>query len=150
MAHASERDVAETARSDRHTKNHSQPAARAGSSSRHPSKSTRPHASSKGNDASVASPLKGAAIHSLGEERALLQRARGSLAAGQPKACLRHLARYDKAFREGILREEREVLGIRALCGLGKTRQAEARAHRFRTRHPVSPHSDGLLGDCAK
>jgi hypothetical protein len=72
-------------------------------------------------------------------ESAILQRAQDAL-RGSPARALAltdlHLARYPG----GMLVQEREVLAISALLGMGRAAEARARATRFVTSFPASAH----------
>ena len=72
-------------------------------------------------------------------ERAILQRAQDAL-RGSPAQALSltdlHLARYPG----GMFAQEREVLAISALLGMGRAADARARARRFVASFPASAH----------
>jgi hypothetical protein len=72
-------------------------------------------------------------------EAALLQQANDALAADPGRAlklCAVHVQRYPS----GLLSQEREVIAIEALVGLGRRAEATERADRFRAAHPESSH----------
>jgi hypothetical protein len=77
-------------------------------------------------------------LASLRAEAAILERARGALAAGDPSAALATLAGAERAFPLGFLREEREALSIRALAAAGQRAAARARAAAFAREFPAS------------
>jgi hypothetical protein len=79
------------------------------------------------------------AAQRLGQEARLLKRAR-SLVASQPEEALRLTDRHRLRFPRGALVEEREVIAIKALRGLGRGELAATRQARFVQRFPESPH----------
>jgi len=68
----------------------------------------------------------------------VLDVARAALAAGDGEHALQAVDRHAASFPRGLLTEEREALGIRALESLGRTAEAHARLSRFRARYPES------------
>jgi hypothetical protein len=74
----------------------------------------------------------------LAAESALLDLARTAVGRGEPEKALAAVDRHAAEFPHGLLREEREALGIKALAMAGKTDEARARAARFRERYPAS------------
>lgn len=74
----------------------------------------------------------------LRAESALLDVARSALARGEAAPALAAVDRHAATFPSGILREEREALGIKALLLAGRVDQASARAARFREQYPTS------------
>lgn len=94
-----------------------------------------PSAASKG---TAVSPSGAPRPSSLAEERALVERARGLLAAGQGQRALAVLAEHQAQFPGGRLGEERESLTIQALANTGQTARARQRFEAFRARHPGS------------
>jgi hypothetical protein len=74
----------------------------------------------------------------LAAESALLDVARTALAAGDGERALDAVQRHEASFPRGLLTEEREALGIRALLALGRTSEAKGRVALFRTRYPES------------
>lgn len=74
----------------------------------------------------------------LAAERALLDVARGALAAGDPRTALDATERHEKSYPDGMLVEEREALVIKALAALGRTDEALTRARVFEQRYPNS------------
>jgi hypothetical protein len=77
-------------------------------------------------------------------ELAVLERARAAVAKGDHTAALRAIALHQRRFPDGVLREEREALRVRALAGLGKTGEAERAAAQFRERFPRSVLSPSI------
>jgi len=73
------------------------------------------------------------------EELQLLQRARAAMARRDFAAALAPLAEHARRFREGRLAEEREALRVKALSGLGRTREARRVFTAFAARFPRSP-----------
>jgi len=92
----------------------------------------------------VASPSRPAASRRttaadrLAAEVALIDRARGRLAAGEPAAALALLARHAREFPDGALHDAREGASVDAWCRLGERAEAEAAARRLFTQHPDS------------
>jgi hypothetical protein len=77
------------------------------------------------------------------DEVTLLQRATKALPTNPAETlaiCNQAAARYPK----GILAQEREVLAIRALMTLGRTKEATARADAFKSKYPSSAHIPGV------
>jgi hypothetical protein len=74
----------------------------------------------------------------LAAESAVLDVARTALAEGDGERALDAVGRHEATFVHGLLTEEREALGIRALLALGRTKEAESRFARFRARYPES------------
>jgi len=74
----------------------------------------------------------------LAAESAVLDVARTALAAGDGERALEAVDRHAASFPRGLLIEEREALGIRALVAVGRVEEAKARTARFRTRYPES------------
>jgi hypothetical protein len=86
---------------------------------------------------SAPEPQQGAGER-LAAESAVLDVARAALAAGDGAHALQAVDRHAASFPRGLLTEEREALGIRALESLGRTTEARARLSRFRVRYPES------------
>jgi hypothetical protein len=78
---------------------------------------------------------------SIGEEVALLDRARAALAEGDPERTSRLLDQHARAFRGGALGPEAAVIRIDALVAMGDERAAFALATRFLAAHPDGPLS---------
>jgi hypothetical protein len=85
-------------------------------------------------------------LASLRAEAAILEHARGALAAGDPSAALATLAEAERRFPRAFLLEEREALWIRALAGNGQHEAARARAAAFHRRFPTSIQADAIAG----
>ncbi len=84
---------------------------------------------------------------SLREEIALLSQVNGALARGDGAAALQRL---DEPLASGRrLPAERMAARIRALCLLGRTQEAEARAHDFVREHPTSVQRTAVERSCA-
>jgi hypothetical protein len=99
-----------------------------------------PPAPAAGVDPDPSPAAAGAAPEAAAEpEHALLQRAQDAL-RGDPARALSltdlHLAR----FPGGLLAQEREVIAISALLGMGRGAEARARAARFVAAFPASAH----------
>ncbi len=74
----------------------------------------------------------------LRAESALLDTARSAVAQGEGERALAAVARHEATFPNGLLREEREALAVKALILAGRGDQAVARGARFRERYPTS------------
>jgi len=75
---------------------------------------------------------------SLAAERALLDRARTALVRGRPSEAFEATLEHEVDFGDGRLLEERQVLQIQALLGLGRQTEAKRLAEAFRQSHPDS------------
>jgi len=75
---------------------------------------------------------------SLGEEQRLLDTARAAVARGAYSSALGSLTEHQTRFPSGRLTEERELLFVQALAGVGATSAAQARARDFAERFPGS------------
>ncbi|HMI92281.1 MAG TPA: hypothetical protein VK509_12985 [Polyangiales bacterium] len=73
-------------------------------------------------------------------ELELLRRAQSALAR-DPRAALALSEEHARVHRDGVFAQEREVLAIEALLKLRQSTAARARAERFITRFPQSPHA---------
>lgn len=71
-------------------------------------------------------------------ELALLGKARASVLAGYFDQALGHVAQHARQFPAGAFAEEREVLRVRSLAGLGRRDEARAAAAAFQVRFPRS------------
>jgi len=101
--------------------------------------------------APVASPVAPPApeplpapVDTLGEDGALLDRARQEIAHGRLAEAGALLDRHAALFPAGQLAEEREALGIRLLVREGREAEARSRAARFRQQHPRSIQLPGI------
>jgi hypothetical protein len=74
----------------------------------------------------------------IGAERKLLDVARHALDGEDGAAALAAVSEHERRFPGGVLVQEREAMGVRALLLLGRTGEARARAARFRSRFPSS------------
>ena len=72
------------------------------------------------------------------DELALLARARQADARGEHAKVLSLVAEHAQKYPGGRLSEEREVLRVKALVGLGRAEQARQAAARFRRQFPRS------------
>jgi hypothetical protein len=72
-------------------------------------------------------------------EALLLERARRALSS-DPALSLSLVRRHRSEFPNGILRQEREVIGIEALRRLGRSNEASRKADEFQRDFPNSPH----------
>jgi hypothetical protein len=83
-------------------------------------------------------------VDTLGEEGALLDRARQEIAHGRLAEAGALLDRHAAQFPAGQLAEEREALVIRLLVREGREAEARSRAARFRQQHPRSIQLPGI------
>ena len=74
----------------------------------------------------------------LAAESALLDIARTAIAHGEADHAIAAVDRHAASFPSGMLREEREALGVKALVLAGRGDDARARTARFRARYPDS------------
>jgi hypothetical protein len=79
---------------------------------------------------------------SLSDELSALKVASSALSAGDPKAALAALDRYDRVLKGQKLRAEATLLKIEALSRAGQTRAASTLAQRFVDQNPGSPLVD--------
>jgi hypothetical protein len=82
----------------------------------------------------------------LAEEVAILSRAETELHAGRYSSALRVLDEHERKFPRGTLAQERLAAKIRALCGLGRTADADAALARLA---PSSVHKGRTRAACA-
>lgn len=81
---------------------------------------------------------------SIGSEIQELERARGALAAGQARAAVSALDRYQQTFPKGAMQQEALRLRVEAFALLGDRATARSLANRFETLYPNSPHGKRL------
>jgi hypothetical protein len=86
---------------------------------------------------------------SLGAETALLENARAALGRGDAAGALALLDEHERDFPRGVLVEERLAARVFALCGLGRTAEAERVAERLLRHSPSSPLRARVLQSCA-
>jgi len=75
----------------------------------------------------------------LGQELALIEKARGELEQSSPRRALVTLDEYARAFPGGALLEEAALLRLSALKASGAHLEAVAAAEAFLIAHPRSP-----------
>lgn len=75
-----------------------------------------------------------------GPERVLIDQARAALQRGRYQRVLADVHRHERMHPDGEFVEEREVLAVRALAGLGRSADASIRAHAFTRSYPASIH----------
>jgi hypothetical protein len=73
------------------------------------------------------------------DEALLLERARRALSS-DPALSLALVRRHRSEFPNGVLRQERDVIGIEALRRLGRSDEARRKADEFQRDFPNSPH----------
>ncbi len=74
----------------------------------------------------------------LATERALLDRARADLLAGEPAEALAAVGTHARRFPRGVLSEERDALRVEALASAGRRDEARAAATKFHATYPDS------------
>lgn len=89
----------------------------------------------------AASPVHGVEDATLREEVERLDRVRASLAAGRSAVGLAELDAYDRAFPNGALGDEAELLRIETLAQMGALAAARSRAERLLARDEHGPHA---------
>ncbi|MFO0664854.1 MAG: hypothetical protein U0174_12935 [Polyangiaceae bacterium] len=87
---------------------------------------------------SVTSTASASNVSDLAQEREVLVIARTALGRGDGPNALVATTRHEKAFPNGVLREEREAIAIQALVLSGRSAEAHARAARFKRAFPQS------------
>ncbi|WP_437963012.1 hypothetical protein WME76_48305 (plasmid) [Sorangium sp. So ce119] len=80
----------------------------------------------------------------LGEQVAMIDRARDALGAGDAAGCLAALDAHDGRFPRSAMGEEATVLRIEALIRLGDRARAADLGQRFLASRPTSPHAAGV------
>ncbi|WP_438027232.1 hypothetical protein [Sorangium sp. So ce233] len=80
----------------------------------------------------------------LGEQVAMIDRARHALGAGDAAGCLAALDAHDARFPRSAMGEEATVLRIEALIRLGDRARAADLGQRFLASRPTSPHAAGV------
>jgi hypothetical protein len=95
----------------------------------------RTQASSASSTTATGTPATG---QQLAAESAILDVARSAIAQGEADHALAAVDRHANTFPHGVLREEREALGVKALVLAGRGEEARARTERFRMRYPES------------
>ena len=70
----------------------------------------------------------------------MLERAQDALKS-RPREALALCDEHARAFPNGMLAQEREVIAIEALMKTGREQEARARAARFASRYPGSSHA---------
>lgn len=110
----------------------------------------RASASSRGQRSSRSrSPEGGSTTGSLGQESALLRRARDAQTEGNFKAALARLDEHERRFPNGQLADGRRRSRIRVLCDLGRTAQARGEAQKLAKERPNDPLAQQALSICA-
>jgi hypothetical protein len=77
-------------------------------------------------------------------ESGKLRAARSKLGAGDFQGALADISRLSAQFPHGVLSQEREVVAIDALTGLGERAAARSRAQAFLAHYPDSPYAARL------
>lgn len=92
-----------------------------------------------------AVPLPSGATN-LATERALLDRARADLLAGEPAEALAVVGTHARRFPHGALSEERDAMRVEALAAAGRSDDARAAAAKFRAAYPDSVLTAAVTG----
>ncbi len=87
---------------------------------------------------------------SLREESELIAAAHRALLGGDGAATLARIAEYDARFPRGVLREERDLERVLALCAVGRRAESRAAARRFARAFPDSPSAARAAEACAE
>lgn len=87
---------------------------------------------------------------SLGEEGRALALVQRHLREHEGASALRLLAEQDKAFRQGVLVEERAAVRVYALCEAGERIAARTAATAFVERYPRSPLTARVRNTCSE
>jgi hypothetical protein len=85
----------------------------------------------------------------LEAETKLLADAQGAIQRSDFGAALAKLDEHAKAFPSGALAEERDAARVVALCGAGRTVDAQTLAKSFLAHHPRSPLAPRVKSSCA-
>jgi hypothetical protein len=94
-------------------------------------------------------PVSASAGSTLWEESALLRDAQRALQGGDHAASLSILDRMAAKYPSGALEQERTVLRVLALCGSGRTQEAQTLGAQFLKRHPGSVLAARIHSSCA-
>jgi len=89
--------------------------------------------------AAARTPSRPAA--NVADELALIEAARGALAADQPAAAYSHIQRYRASFPTPHFVNEADALEVQALAALGRNDEARTKAELFLEAHPRSPYT---------
>lgn len=92
----------------------------------------------------AASTRVEARVEPLGEQQALLDRARAALASGDSGQAQAALSEHARVYPSSALAEEREALAIKSLITSGDSAGARARAAGFEARYPHSLFSPSI------
>lgn len=84
----------------------------------------------------------------LRAELVLIGKARRALQADDPQRALELLDAHARAFPQGQMREDRQVLRIEALCAADKGQQARAEARQLLRTYPGSAHAGRVREAC--
>lgn len=85
----------------------------------------------------------------IGGELEALARVAEHLDANDSIAALSVIARYREMFSTGVMKVEIDALEVRALCGVGRTVEAQLLASALMTSHASNPIVQRLRGTCA-
>jgi hypothetical protein len=83
------------------------------------------------------------------DELSLMRNARTALATHRSADALRFVAEDARRFPRGAFREERAYTSIRALCDVGRSKDAHAEGERFLHQWPTSVYAAGVRRSCA-
>ncbi|APR79228.1 Hypothetical protein A7982_04575 [Minicystis rosea] len=85
---------------------------------------------------------------SIASEVALLREAQSALEAGDAARSLRAVDALTQRHSDGVLREERMVIRVLALCAAGRVQEAHAEGRRFLAEMPRSVLADRVRASC--
>ncbi|MBN9163997.1 MAG: hypothetical protein J0I07_23725 [Myxococcales bacterium] len=119
------------------------------SAGRRPAASPKSSAVRAGSVVGEAPPELPLPAGSLGAEMRLLRDAQSAFKSGDLALASRKVDEHARSFPDGVLREERLVLGVLLACAEGRVERARRAADEFAASHPRSSHLDALRGSCA-
>lgn len=93
------------------------------------------------------SPIEDSASR-LGDEVALIQRARQALLNGKPSDALRLLQRHQEEFSTGAMARDREALQAIATCRLHGAERGQTKAEQFLRMHGTSALAERVRKEC--
>ena len=112
------------------------------------SESTPQKATAKPKKRRATTPEPEGKTLTMADEVALVARAKAELSRGDFADALATTKEHAKNFPAGRLKDEGKLLRVRALCGVGKTKQARKEIDRFLERKPNSALSDAMSRAC--
>jgi hypothetical protein len=98
--------------------------------------------------ATATATATSSATSNIAEEVAFVREGTSRLHASDPVGALSAFDAHASAFPHGVLEEERSAGRVLALCALGRTSDARARAEELRAAHPASAHASRIRKSC--